>query len=104
MIMKTMTKKICQTILFNLGIELGVSPRIILSNLMSDNDKDDLMEEKLSIVELRCHVGAWKASCMRDLVGRPKPKELEIPLPDNKVLRKPFITYAEAALGKDANR
>ena len=104
MLLQTRTTKECQTILFNLGIEFGVSPKRILSHLLSDSDKSDMLAGKLSIDELRCHVVAWKANGMNDLVGRPKPEEP--PLPDNKGLSliKPFITYAEASLGNYSSK
>ncbi len=98
---KTLTIKECQTIIFNLGLEFGVSPRLILSHLLDDHDKIDMLAGDLSIEELRCHVEAWKANGMRDLVGRPK--GVEATSPEDKGIKfiKPFITYAESSLGKN---
>ncbi len=101
MLLTKRTTKECQTILFNLGIEFGVPPGRISTLLLSDSDKSDMLAGVLSIDELRCHIVAWKASGMNDMVGRPKEEKESIP--DNRGLSliKPFITYAEASCLKD---
>ncbi len=77
--------------MFNLGMEFGISPRLILANLMSDEDKEDLRHGRLSENELRHHIAAWKENEMPDLVGREKP--IAIIEKSDRIIqyRKPFV-------------
>ena len=52
----------CKSIIFKLGIKLGISPGLITTLLMDDNDKSDMINGLLTIVELECHIGTWMAS------------------------------------------
>lgn len=50
----------CKKILFNLGIELGVSPRLISERLLSVHDKNDMLSGVLTIEALRHAIEAAK--------------------------------------------
>jgi hypothetical protein len=52
----------CQTIIFNLGLKFGVSPKLIATRLLSSEDKQYMLEGLLTIEALECAVEAWKAS------------------------------------------
>lgn len=57
--MQILTREECKRILVRLGFKLGVSPRLIATLLLSDQDKADMMEGELSIEALECHVKVW---------------------------------------------
>lgn len=61
-----MTEKECKKILFNIGIELGVSPRLIATRLLDDRDKADMMAGYLTIDALRTAVEVWRDNGMID--------------------------------------
>jgi hypothetical protein len=61
-----LTKQECQKILFKIGIELGVSPKLIATRLLSEDDKQDMMNGDLSTEALICHVNVWKENGMPD--------------------------------------
>jgi hypothetical protein len=72
-----LTKPECQKILFKIGIELGVSPKLIATRLLSEEDKQDMMNGDLSIEALTCHVKAWKENGMADYAnGNTEPMKL----------------------------
>lgn len=58
------TQDECKKILFNIGIKLGVSPKLIVNRLLSDDDKQDMMNNNLNFEALECHVQAWKDARM----------------------------------------
>jgi hypothetical protein len=64
-----MTKKECQTMIFNAGIKLGVSPRLISTRLLSPEDKEDMMKGSISIVDLEAAIAVWRDNGMLDYVG-----------------------------------
>ncbi len=51
----------CKRILFNLGVELGVSPRLISERCLSAQDKCDMLNGDLTIDALRAVILASKA-------------------------------------------
>lgn len=61
-----LTKEQCQKKLFNLGIKLGVSPKLISTRLLSKEDKEDMLNGLLSDDALECHVKVWKDAGMPD--------------------------------------
>jgi|GEM_PF-1633388 hypothetical protein len=54
------TPEQCKKKLFNLGVKLGVSPRLISTRLLSVEDKKDMLQGLISDDELECHVLVWK--------------------------------------------
>jgi hypothetical protein len=67
-----LTEKECKKILFNLGIELGVSPNLISTRLLDDYDKSNMMTVDFSIESLRAHIEVWRDSGMPDYAnGKP---------------------------------
>ncbi|HEY2811787.1 MAG TPA: hypothetical protein VGJ00_10425 [Rhabdochlamydiaceae bacterium] len=73
------TKEECKKILFNLGIELGVSPNLVVTRLLSDQDKVDMLAGYLPIESLRAHVEVWRDSGMPDYAhGKFEPMSNEI--------------------------
>jgi hypothetical protein len=64
--MEKLTKKQCQSILFNLGIGLGVSPRLISMRLLDDRDKEDMMLGLIEIAALRAHTALWRDNGLPD--------------------------------------
>lgn len=57
----------CKKIIFNLGIEFGVSPRLISERMLNAQDKCDMLNGDLTIVELRASVEAAKANGVFDI-------------------------------------
>lgn len=61
---KPLTDKECKSILFNLGLKYGVSPRLISERLLAPEDKDDMRNGDLPLESLDCHVKVWvEAGC-----------------------------------------
>ena len=56
----------CRKQLFNIGIKLGVSPRLISTRLLSTNDKEDMLSGLISDHELELHVKVWMEHQMPD--------------------------------------
>lgn len=50
--------------LFNCGIKLGVSPRLISERLLSDLDKNDILSGLVPIASLEKAVEVWRDSGM----------------------------------------
>ena len=76
--LKALTKKQCQTILFNLGIKFGVSPKLISERLLSDLDKVDMMAGGVSIEALNAAIEAWMKAGMPDYAnGQTSPREIK---------------------------
>lgn len=61
-----LTKEQCQKKLFNLGIKLGVSPKLISTRLLSNEDKQDMLEGLIPDEALECHVKCWMEAGMPD--------------------------------------
>jgi len=56
----------CKSKLFRLGIKLGVSPRLIATRLLSQEDKDDMLKGLISDEALEAHVKVWMEFGMCD--------------------------------------
>ena len=61
-----MTKEQCRKQLFNLGITLGVSPKLVGLRLLSDLDKNDMLLGLLPETSLRAHTEVWRDNGMTD--------------------------------------
>jgi len=61
---KPLTTDECKKILFNLGIEFGVSPRLISLRMLSAQDKCDMLNGDLTIDALRASIEVSKANGM----------------------------------------
>jgi hypothetical protein len=100
--MELLTRDECKKIIIKLSREFCVPPGRILSHLIDDSDKIDMMAGKLSIDELRCHIGAWMGNGMPDLVGRSvSMTENKTPVNHGIVYRKPFVSHIEVTRGQD---
>ena len=64
--MGTLTREQCQKKLFQLGIKLGVSPKLISLRLLSKEDKEDMLNGLLTDDALECHVKVWISNKMPD--------------------------------------
>ena len=62
----SLTTEQCKRILFKLGIEFGVSPRLISERMLNAQDKCDMLNGDLDIDALRASTEVWKASGMPD--------------------------------------
>ncbi len=61
---KELTKEQCQKNLFNIGIKLGVSPKLIATRLLSKEDKDDMLKGLIDIDSLVTAVRVWQDNGM----------------------------------------
>lgn len=61
-----LTEDNARRMLFNLGIKHGVSPKLISTRLLSQDDKNDILLGLISIDELDMAVKVWKAALMPD--------------------------------------
>ena len=59
-----LSKEQCQKIIFNLGIKVGVSPRLIAIRMLNAQDKCDMLNGDLGIEELEQRVIEAKANGM----------------------------------------
>jgi hypothetical protein len=66
---KARTTEQCKKILFNLGIKLGVSPRLISERMLSAQDKCDMLNGEMTIEALEASTELWRASGMPDLAN-----------------------------------
>ena len=64
---KKLTDKQCKSILFNLGIKHGVSPRMISERLLSPEDKVDMLNGDVPLESLDLHVKLWKEGGCEDM-------------------------------------
>ena len=60
------TREECQRTLSRLGLRLGVSPKLISMRLLSDEDKQDMLDGKIDIEELSVAIRAWMDNSMPD--------------------------------------
>ena len=54
------TEQQCKSILFQLGVKYGISPKMISERLLSQVDKDDMAEGRSCLQSLENHVRVWK--------------------------------------------
>lgn len=64
--MKMPTPEQCKRILFNLGIKFGVSPKLISLRLLSQEDKDDMLNGLIPQDSLEVAVQVWRDTGMRN--------------------------------------
>jgi hypothetical protein len=70
------TREECQKILSRVGFKLGVSPKLIATRLLSEDDKQDMLNGLLPIEALEIHVKVWKDMGMPDYAnGHTEPME-----------------------------
>jgi hypothetical protein len=60
------TKEQCQRRLFQIGLKLGVSPKLISTRLLSPEDKQDMLNGVLPDEALETAVRSWKELGMPD--------------------------------------
>lgn len=71
---KKLTPEQCKRKLFNIGIKLGVSPKLISERLLSSDDKQDMLNGLIPDEALECHVKCWMEAGMPDYAhGDDKP-------------------------------
>ena len=59
-----LTKEQCQKKIFNVAIKLGASPRLIATRLLSEQDKQDMLDGLISDEMLETAVKVWIDSGM----------------------------------------
>lgn len=64
--MALLTAEQCKKKLFNIGIKLGVSPRLIATRLLSDEDKNDMLNGLVPDDTLETSVKCWMYAKMPD--------------------------------------
>ena len=60
------TKEECQRILSKLGFKIGISPRLVSLRLLSNQDKQEMLEGKFSEENLEQHIRLWIQNGMPD--------------------------------------
>lgn len=60
------TDQECKKIIFNVGVRLGVSPKLISTRLLSKEDKQDMLNGDLLLENLLLAVKLWQESGMPD--------------------------------------
>lgn len=102
--MTEMTVRECKKMIFNVGIKLGVSPRLISERLLSDLDKIDMREGLITIEALEANTVAWMENGMPDYAhGKLETYEeekrrisVDKNLEEKKfIYRKPFVEYSK---------
>ena len=66
--MELLTREECKKAVKMLSIDLKVSPKLVISRLLSEQDKVDMTEGLVPIDALRCHIEAWRDNDMPDYV------------------------------------
>lgn len=69
--------------ILQIGIKLGVSPRLISERLLSEEDKEDMVNGLLSEEALMGHVQVWMQTGMRNYAdgsGEPYRASGELPM------------------------
>lgn len=64
--MELLTKEECKKIISRVGFELGVSPKLIITRLLSDEDKNDMVVGFLKIEALKLNISVWMGNGMPD--------------------------------------
>jgi len=60
----------CKKIISKIGLRLGVSPKLITTRLLDEEDKVNMMTASFEIVELEAAVKVWRDNGMPDYVTR----------------------------------
>jgi hypothetical protein len=76
--LKPLTDSECKDIIRRLAKIHDVEARLIVTRLMSEDDKQDMREGNLPVKSLDCHVKIWKQNGMCDYAhGKTVPLEEE---------------------------
>lgn len=68
----------CKSIIKRLAKELGVDAKLIVTRLLSEDDKNDMRNGELPIEALECGIKLWiKAGCP-DQVSTPEDEDTEV--------------------------
>jgi len=54
------TREECKRMISKTAFKCGVSPRLIATRLLSEDDKQDMLNGDLSLEVLEAHVNVWK--------------------------------------------
>lgn len=54
------TRDDCKRMISKTAFKCGVSPRLIATRLLSEDDKQDMLNGDLSLEALEAHVNVWK--------------------------------------------
>jgi hypothetical protein len=74
-----LTKEECKKIISKLGFKFGVSPRLIVTRLLSDEDKEDMTKGFVPIASLEKSVEVWKLYGMPNYAnGETEPYEIKL--------------------------
>lgn len=57
---RALTDSECKEIIKRLGKRLDVDPTLIVTRLMSEDDKQDMRNGNLPVKSLECHIKVWK--------------------------------------------
>ncbi len=60
------TREECKRILSKLGFKFGVSPALIATRLLSEDDKNDMVNGELPLETLECAIQVWMKYGMPD--------------------------------------
>ncbi len=77
------TVEVCKKKIFQMGLKLGVSPKLIATRLLSEDDKKDMVDGLISNEELEVAVRCWMQSGMANVVEgdlRPYRPPPELPM------------------------
>lgn len=99
----------CKQIITKLCKKLCVRPQLVVTRLLSEDDKNDMRNGDLPIESLECHIKVWVDNGMPDYAhGKTEPyydeqKRIKREKPFNTLeekqegltYRKPFIPYAD---------
>lgn len=68
----------CKKLISSIGWELGVSPALITTRLLSEDDKNDIRSGSIDKVALKCAVEVWRDNGMPDYAhGKDVPMKYE---------------------------
>lgn len=59
----------CKRMLFKAAVNHGIAPRLISERLLSNDDKEAMLEGHIAFETLDCHVMFWKAHGMPNYVN-----------------------------------
>ena len=66
---KELTKEDCKRMLSRIGLKLGVSPTLISTILLSEEDKQDMLNGLISEDRLELFVSVWKSTGMQNMIN-----------------------------------
>lgn len=59
----------CRRMIFNVGVKLGISPKLIATRLLSEEDKNDMLSGLVDAQYLEQAVRVWSENGSPDYVG-----------------------------------